>query len=124
MGKHALTRELTALRELIDERDRLYAERALASEKSIDKADANAEKWRANANEWRAAMVDREQRFASRLETDAEFRTLRIELTSLKETRSLLLGRGAGGAAMWGYLVGAMGLVIALSTLAMTFVRK
>lgn len=67
-----------------------------ASEKAIEKSDANAEKWRANANEWRQAMVDRESRFASRAETETEFRALRTEIAGLKESRDVGSGRGAG----------------------------
>jgi hypothetical protein len=63
-----------------------------AAEKAVGKAETNAEKWRENANEWRAAMMDREARFASRTEVDTEFRNIRQELASLKETRAETLG--------------------------------
>jgi len=37
--------------------DKLNSVIFAASEKAIEKADANAEKWRQNANEWRAAIL-------------------------------------------------------------------
>lgn len=112
-----LAGKLTGLRELIDERDTRYTERAVAdakavdaalkaaerltstiheaSQKAIEKADINAEKWRANANEWRGAMQDRESRFATKPEVESEFKSIRAELVLLRETRS----EGVGGKA-------------------------
>lgn len=67
------------LRDLIDERDRRYAElraadrdaiqAALAAAKeAVALAEQNAERWRASANEWRGAMSDRERDFVRRSE--------------------------------------------------------
>lgn len=94
-----------------------------ASEKAIEKSDINAEKWRANANEWRAAMMDREARFAARTETEAEFRALRSEISSLKESRSTDKGRSAGGAAMWGYVLGGVGLILTIIAVAVSALK-
>lgn len=95
---------------VMDERDKLYKERAegsktavdaalkaadtfnsansMASEKAVTKSELNAEKWRDNANEWRGAMIDRESKFASRVEVDNEIRNMAKEIASLRETRS------------------------------------
>src|SRR5678816_4366067 len=59
-----------------------------AAEKAVGKAEANAEKWRENANEWRGSMMDREVKFASKEQIETEFRGIRQELASLKETRA------------------------------------
>lgn len=121
---------------VMDERDRLYDTRFaasktavdaalaaqekatnaafLASEKAITKADANAEKWRENANEWRASMLDREVKFASRPEMEAEMKGMRAELSSLKESRDKGDGRASGSAALWGYVVGGFGFALVL----------
>lgn len=133
-------RDVVTLRELfervMDERDRLYDTRfsasktavdaALAaqekatnaafaaSEKAILKADANAEKWRENANEWRASMLDREVKFASRPEMDAEMKALRAEIAGLRESRATGAGRSSGATAMWGYVVGGFGFALML----------
>ncbi len=112
-----LLEKIHALRELMDER---FA----ASENAISKADLNLEKWRANANEWRSAMVDREARFASRVETEAEFRALRTEIASLKESRSTDRGRSAGGQALWSALLAVAAILIALATLVLSVLRQ
>jgi len=110
-----LSMQLAGLRELVNERDARYTERAAASsaaidaalkaqerlansvneasQKAIDKADINAEKWRANANEWRGAMTDREGEFARKPEVDAMFSSIRLEIQSLRESRA----EGVGG---------------------------
>ncbi len=99
---------------LIEANDRRYAdnfesqEKAVkaalaASEKAVEVAQENAEKWRSNANEWRASMTDREGRFATRSEVEA-----------LKERMDRSDGKGHGLNAFWGYLLGAVGLVAAV----------
>jgi len=113
--KDLLLAELAANTKVMDERDKLYTERAVtnktqvdaalksaetltnaafaASEKAIVKSDVNSEKWRENANEWRAAMMDRESKFAPRAEMETEFKSLRAEVQGLRESRS----EGVGG---------------------------
>jgi hypothetical protein len=90
----------------------------VASEKAISKADVNAEKWRENANEWRSSMLDRENKFAQRAEMEAELKAIRAEVAMLRESRAAGSGRGAGQAAMWGYVVGGFGFVMLLLTIA------
>jgi hypothetical protein len=127
------------LERVIDERDRQYqaqftaADRARdtalaaqkeltaaafdASEKAIARADVNAEKWRQNANEWRASMLDRENRFASRIEVETEIKALRAEIAGLRESRAEGGGRSLGSHAMWGYVVGAVGFALSVLSL-------
>jgi hypothetical protein len=40
----------------------------IASEKAVDKAEANTRDWQKTANEWRGAMNDRERDFLTRKE--------------------------------------------------------
>lgn len=130
---------LEHLRALIDGNDKRYEQRFQASEKAvvdalaaqekqtrasfaaseaaINKADINAEKWRANANEWRAAMMDRENKFASRVETDAKLEAVKAEIAALKESRSTDHGRGAGRQDLWGYIIAGAGLLLTLGAL-------
>jgi hypothetical protein len=130
---------------LFAERDKQYVERAIAnktaveaalkaaetlnaaafaaSEKAIAKSDINAEKWREQANEWRGSMQDRENKFAARAEVDNEFKNLRSELGSLKESRAEGSGRSGGSQAMWGYVVGAIGL-LGIGITFVTFLMK
>jgi len=110
-----VTVELDGLRALMDERDKRYTERdearqkaveaALrasdlqtrtiheASQKAIEKADADSDKWMANANEWRGTLQDRDTRFALKEAVEAEARALRSEIQGLRESRA----EGIGG---------------------------
>lgn len=63
-----------------------------------------------NANEWRAAMSDREGRFASR-----------GDLNALKERIDRSEGKGQGFSAMWGFVVGGVGLLAALLAVFVSF---
>ena len=64
----------------------------ISAKEAVLVAEQNAEKWRMNANEWRGSMLDRETKFASRVEVDAKFETVVAQIASLKETRA----EGAG----------------------------
>lgn len=90
-----------------------------ASEKAIQKAEANAAKWQDNANEWRGSMKDREMQFAPRLEVEGEFRALRAEISALRSSRDEGSGRRLGGQSLWGYIVAAIAATAALVTIAM-----
>ncbi len=57
---------INTLLELMNERDRRYEERFIASETARKIYEDSADKWRLAANEWRGAMTDRERNFISR----------------------------------------------------------
>ena len=63
-----------------------------AAKQAVEKEERNSEKWRQSANEWRQSMLDREIKFASRNEVEAELKGLRAEIQSLKETRAEGIG--------------------------------
>ena len=62
----ATLRDLKALRDVVDERDRRYEERFVAQERATAIYQEHADAWRENANEWRSAMGDREREFLSK----------------------------------------------------------
>lgn len=124
------------LRELIDERDRQYAQRfeaqalavsaalaaqekfaaaqAASAKEAIEKAEMNTDAWKASANEWRGAMGDRERNFVHRSEKEA----LEKELAALTSRLDRIDGRSGGLNAGWGYLLGAISLISALLAIA------
>jgi hypothetical protein len=134
-----------ALISTMDERDTLYTERANAaktavdtavtavkdqtkmsfdaSEKAIERSDVNSDKWRANANEWRAAMVDREQRFSSRQETDNEFKSLRIEIEGLKRSRDMDAGKSSGYGVLGAAILAAIAAVTGIAAAVIALLR-
>lgn len=77
----------------------------VAAEKAVLVAETNAEKWRMNANEWRGSMLDRETKFAMRTEVEAELKGVRMEISSLRETRA----EGIGSKAMILFLIAVLG---------------
>ena len=83
-----------------------------ASEKAVLVAENNAQKWRENANEWRSAMTDREQNFTSR-----------GEFGLLKERLDTHHGNSDGMKALWGWIVGAVGVAAAIVAMATHYVK-
>ena len=109
--------QVKALRELVDERDRLYKERDesrrtavdaaltaakekttdafIASEKAIVKAEDAQREYNARSNEFRGQLDDQAKTLMPRFEADSKFRAqedkveaLRKEVQSLRESRS------------------------------------
>jgi len=58
--------KVKALRDVMDERDRRYAENTESVSKALEVAEKVTEAWRASANEWRLAMSDRERKFMTK----------------------------------------------------------
>lgn len=83
-----------------------------ASEAAITKSEANADKWRASANEWRAAMMDREQKFAGKIEMDVQLESITKAIVALQRGESRTDGvvhaktsAKVDSAALWGLLI-------------------
>lgn len=103
-----------------------YFERILSEEdKSINIAlqalkdailasEAHAERWRVSADEWRAAMTDREKTFVMNVDFNAHKETIEITLTEIKTQLAGFIGKKQGLSDGWGYMVGAVGLVLAI----------
>lgn len=118
-----LRARLEALEKLLDEKEMRFAQglsalkeqiqlALTASEKAIEKAEANAERWRVNANEWRGAMDDRENKFASRDLVDREFANVRTDLMSLHKSRDESSGQRSVTSSAWGYVIAAVSLLL------------
>lgn len=97
---------------------------ALASAKeAVSVAEANAEKWRANANEWRGAMTDRERNFVQKSEFVVYKESVEKALTVEKERGDINQGKGMGAVSLWGYIVGAIGVVSMIISIAITVMK-
>ena len=77
-----------------------------ASEKAITKAETATDNRLTLLNELRGGVATREQ-----------LEALAVRMADLKERFDELKGRGAGANALWGYLVGALGIVFAVAAL-------
>ena len=108
------------IRTVMDERDRRYEQRFSAQEEAtraafraadgaLTKAETVMIRDKDQANEWREAMNDREKTFMPRAEYQAEHRALSDRITLLTGTRQ------SGFNAAWGYLLGVLGLAVAVA---------
>lgn len=97
---------------ILAEKDKAINIALAAAKEAVLVAESNAEKWRSNANEWRGAMSDREKTFVSRAEFDAYRGSVEKALSVEKERGDVNQGRGLGAGALWGYIVGAIGLAV------------
>jgi hypothetical protein len=104
-NEQRFTAQQQAIKDALTSQKEAVAAALVAAEKAVLVAETNAEKWRMNANEWRASMLDRETKFASRVEMESEFKGIRAEIASLKETRA----EGIGGKAMILFLITILG---------------
>lgn len=95
----------------------------VSAEKAVLVAENNAEKWRMNANEWRGSMLDRETKFASRAEMEAELKGIRMELASLKESRDRGDGDKTGKVSQQQLIQWVVMLILAGLTIAAFFRR-
>lgn len=131
------------LRELVDERDRLYTERdnarkqavdaALtaakeqtassfaASKEAIQKADTAQKEYNDRSNEFRAQLGDQAKRLATKDEVNVLVKNLEDRMTRIeadvrinRESISNSMGKGQGMSQFWDYLVVIIGLVLGI----------
>src|ERR1043166_9070375 len=113
-----MTPEFT-LKDLIDERHEQYMQRfeaqdktvvaaLAASKEAINKAESAAEKRFDSVNEFRNTLKDQQLTLMSRAEAEVRFK-------AIEEKVALAFDRGR--AAVWGYVMGGLGLIGILITL-------
>lgn len=88
-----------------------------AADKAVTKAEDSVNARLQAMNEFRSSLSDAATRNVSRLEFDQLREQFREELRELKGRLDVAAGRGAGASALWGYLIGAVGLVAAIVAL-------
>ena len=103
---------------LLAEKDKALAAALAAAKEATAVAEKNSEKWRDNANEWRGQSKDREDRFALKTEveslkesTDKAVTDIKTQLEAIRTILTTMAGRKQGLSEVWGWLVGALGLV-------------
>ncbi len=89
----------------------------LAANTAVGKAETANEKRLDAVNEFRGQLKDQAFTFLTRDAADARFSALVESISELKDRANRSEGRGAGAVALWGYLVGGMGMVIAVFVL-------
>ena len=135
-----MTAKLEAMKALIDERDRMYAERdtsrrtaveaALiaakeqtatsfaASKEAISKADTAQHEYNIRSNEFRGQLDDQAKRLIARSEVetmlknqDEKLSRLDMELRALRDTVGAGESRGVGMNQLWQYILAGLGLL-------------
>ena len=86
----------------------------VAAKQAVEKEEANSEKWRQSANEWRGSMLDRETKFASRVEVEAELKGMRAEIATLKESRADIAGGVKGRLSQQQFIIAIIALAATL----------
>jgi hypothetical protein len=88
-----------------------------ASEKAILKAESAAERRFESVNEFRAALSDQTARLMPRNEVENMFKSVNEKIDEMRKQLDLGAGRRVGGAALWGYIVGGVGLLVSIAVL-------
>lgn len=79
-----LEAEMGTIRQVMEERDRLYSERAVASTEAEELALRNLEEYKKASNEWRATMNDVLARMLPRVDFEREHRTVLSRVEELR----------------------------------------
>lgn len=108
---------IKGLRDLMDQRF-AAAEGALQialgeREKAMLKAEAASDRRLEGMNEFRQTLSDQAATLVGRAEFNARIDSIVEAVNRLDKQGSAASGRGAGAAALWGWIVGAAGLVLA-----------
>jgi Flp pilus assembly protein TadB len=120
VSRHA---EVDVLKAILAERDRRYDDRFGAQERANTIALDAANERLARMNEFRAQLTDQAATFATRTEMNAEFRAVNATLARLETKDANNAGRGSGMSQLWGFIVGAAGVIIAVVAVAQNALR-
>jgi hypothetical protein len=101
---YALRADFRGFASLMTERDRRYEERDVAAKDAVraamaaaalatDKTELALKEYKVSANEWRDTVKDLVARMPSRVEIEHQLTALEKEISGLRESRSVLLGR-------------------------------
>lgn len=96
--------------------DKAISASMIAAEKAVTKAETASEKRFDSVNEFRAAMKDQTLNFADRAQVD-------FRLTNIEKRLDTFSGQLAGVSSVWGFVVGAVGILFGIAGIA-TFILR
>jgi len=108
---------------ILAEKDKAINIALAAAKEAVGVAETNAEKWRTNANEWRQAMNDKDKLLMTRSEFEIYKASTQTALTIEKTRADKDEGKGLGMNAVWGYIIGLVGLVATILAIASRFIQ-
>ena len=102
---------------LIKLNDERYNERFAYQENALKKAETASEKRFDGVNEFRAILTDQQKTFITRNEWGSQHHALEDKINALENRATLSEGKGEGKHALWGYIVGGIGLISLVVTI-------
>ena len=119
----ALEANLAALRQVLDERDDRYKQRALSqdaavksaldtSEKAITKAEGATERRFEGVNEFRQTLADQAATLMPRAEYTVQHKAVVDKVDNLEKRMNETTGRGGGIKEAWGYVIAIASLLL------------
>ncbi len=94
--RHEFECELQRLRDIMDERDRRYAESYKAAEDSVDVSVKALSEYKAQQNEWRGSLADMGGRKLDRSDYDVRHREIERQMDELRKSLAELRESRAG----------------------------
>jgi hypothetical protein len=120
----ALRRAERHVMEVLNERDARYAEAMAAQKEAVIKAEVATERRFESVNEFRNQMGDMQRTLMPRSESEQRMANLEKQLDSLEGLMSESRARLRGGKEMWAYIIGAVGLLLAIASFAATIILR
>ena len=97
-----------------------------AAKEAVAKAEMASEKRFDSVNEFRATLSDQQRTLLPRAEAELQFREVRQQFSTIQEQIAALFkinaergGQKAGARELWGWIAGAVGILIAILTFTM-----
>lgn len=104
---------------VLQEKDLRDEQRFIAQNKALDSALSTSNDRLAGMNEFRASLKDQALTFMTRSESDQLVKSNLDKFSQIEKRLDSLDGQKQGASNLWGYIVGAIGLIIGIIGLIM-----
>jgi multidrug resistance efflux pump len=94
-----------------------------AADRAVTKAEMSVEKRFENSNEWRNTVETLQRTYMPRTEFDQANTTVTDKINALTLRQNSKDDRVRGGADVWGYIVGAVGIISMIATIIYSLTR-
>jgi UDP-N-acetylglucosamine transferase subunit ALG13 len=132
--KTLLEARVDNVKTLIDANDKNYNQRfenviqataqaLAASDRAVSKAETASEKRFDAVNEFRATLADQQRNLMPRLEVEIVTKGMNERIEKVENAIILQAGKGQGMSYLWGYIVGVVGVLIAIISLLIKFIE-
>lgn len=112
-----------ALRDALIAQEKAVNAALSAAQEAVQKAETAAEKRFDAVNEFRGQLADQARDLMPRKETETLIKNLSDKIETLEDRGNEIAGRRGGMQESWGYLVGAVGVLLAIAGFAVAVLR-